>query len=310
MIPGAHITIGIPCYNEAVTVGEVVRSFQHICPGARVLVLDNASTDETARLARDAGAEVVAVPRRGKGHAVRALFSLATTEFLVMVDGDLTYPAAELPLLLAAAESEPTADMVVGTRSGPPDAFVASHQWANRLLAGVIGRVFGSEVGDLFSGYRVFRRRFYRNVPLIAEQFQVEPELCLQALDKGFHQVHVPVRFQARPAGSHSKLRTWQHGAQVLTTLLRTIKDFHPLAFFTSLAAALALLSLAAGAAPVWDYVQHRYVYRVPLAILATGLGVLSVLALVCGLILDTIARQHRETFLLRLRQAVPSART
>jgi glycosyltransferase involved in cell wall biosynthesis len=296
------LTIGIPCYNEALTIGKVVRDFRAVFSHARVLVIDNASTDETARIAREAGAEVVSVPRKGKGNAVQMLFREARSDWLILVDGDDTYPAEEALKLVAMMEAK-DCDTVIGRRvSADPAAFKTLHTWANDFLAGTIQTVFGSPCDDLFSGYRLFTRRFYRNVPLLSTGFEVETELALQTIDKGFVQEAVDIHFRSRPAGSFSKLNTVQDGLRVLRVILWVVKDFRPLLFFGAVSLLLALLSLGAGFFPILDYVREQWVNHVPLAILAVGLAVLSALSLTCGVVLDTIVRYNREQFLIRLR--------
>jgi len=270
-------------------------------PAARILVIDNGSDDDTAARARDAGAEVVCESRRGKGWAVQRMFRECRSEWLLMVDGDDTYPAVGADALIAAAGG---ADVVVGDRrSEDPHAFKGTHTLANRFLAWVVRRLFGSACGDLFSGMRLFHRRFFEHVPLLATGFEVETELSLQAIDKRYLVRNVPVPYRPRPAGSLSKLRTFHDGWRVLRILLMIVKDLRPLMFFSFVSAILASGSLVAGIAPIIDFVRYQYVYRVPLAILATGLALLASLALACGLVLDTLVRQRREDFLIRLRR-------
>jgi glycosyltransferase involved in cell wall biosynthesis len=296
------LTIGVPCYNEALTIGKVVRDFRAVFPQARVLVIDNASTDDTARLAREAGADVISQPRKGKGNAVQLLFREADTDWLIMVDGDDTYPAEEGPKLIATIEAE-GGDTVVGRRvSDDPNAFKTLHTWANDLLTGTIQLVFRSPCDDLFSGYRLFTKAFYRNIPLLSTGFEVETEIALQTIDKGFVQRAVDVHFRSRPEGSFSKLNTVHDGLRVLRVILWVVKDFRPLFFFALVSLFFAALSLIAGAFPIIDYILYQWVFRVPLAILAAGLAVLSALSLTCGVVLDTIVRHSRERFLIRLR--------
>jgi len=296
------LTIGVPCFNEALTIGKVVRDFRAVFPEARVLVIDNASTDETAQLAREAGADVVSAPRKGKGNAVQTLFREADTDWLIMVDGDDTYPAEEAPKLIATLEDR-GGDTVIGRRvSNDPAAFKTLHTWANDLLAGTIETVFRSPCDDLFSGYRLFTKRFYRNIPLLASGFEIETEIALQTIDKGFVQHAVDVHFRSRPEGSFSKLNTVQDGFRVLRVIMWVFKDFRPLLFFSAVSLGIALLSIGVGAFPIIDYLRYQWVYRVPLAILAAGLAVLSALSLTCGVILDTIVRYNRQQFLLRMR--------
>jgi glycosyltransferase involved in cell wall biosynthesis len=296
------LTIGVPCYNEALTIGKVVRDFRKVFPEARVLVIDNASTDDTAQIAREAGADVVNAPRKGKGNAVQTLFREADTDWLIMVDGDDTYPAEEAPKLIATLE-ERGGDTVVGCRvSDDPAAFKTLHTWANDLLAATIEKVFRSPCDDLFSGYRLFTKRFYRNIPLLSSGFEVETEIALQTIDKGFVQRGVDVCFRSRPEGSFSKLNTVQDGLRVLRVIMWVFKDFRPLLFFATISFCLALLSLLAGAFPIIDYLRDQWVYRVPLAVLAAGLAVISALSLTCGVVLDTIVRYNRQQFFIRMR--------
>jgi len=296
------LTIGIPCYNESITVGKVITDFRAVFPAARLLVIDNASTDGTADIARAHGAEVVSEPRKGKGYAVQRLFNLTESDYLIMVDGDDTYPAEEALKLIDAVERE-GGDTVVGRRtSSETAAFKTAHTWANLALCGLIETIFSARCGDLFSGYRLFTRAFYRNVPMLAKGFEVETELAIQTIDKGFVQRDVNIFFRSRPEGSFSKLNTFSDGFRVIRVIITVVKDFKPMLFFTQIALVFFVCSLLAGAFPITDYLRFRYVYHVPLAILATGLDMLAALALVCGFILDTIVRYDREQFFLRMR--------
>jgi glycosyltransferase involved in cell wall biosynthesis len=297
-----ELTIGIPCYNEAATIGKVVADFAAVFPGARVLIIDNASTDGTGRIAHAGGADVIVEPRQGKGYAVQRLFQETNSPYLLMVDGDDTYPAEEGRKLLAAMREQP-ADTVVGCRISPHGvAFKSAHRWANAFLSRLIYALFGFWCGDLFSGYRLFTRRFYRNVPLIASGFEIEAELVMQTIDKQFIQRNVDVQYRSRPPASHSKLKTLPDGTRVIWTLLMIVKDCKPLPFFCLLTLGFFALCLLAGYFPIRDYVAYHYVFRVPLAILAMGFGVLASLSLCCGLVLDTIVRLRKEEFLLRMR--------
>jgi glycosyltransferase involved in cell wall biosynthesis len=296
------LTIGIPCYNESITVGKVITDFRAVFPQARILVVDNASTDNTSDIARAHGAEVVSEPRKGKGYAVQRLFTLTESDYLIMVDGDDTYPAEEALKLIATIERE-GGDTVVGRRTSDQQAaFKPAHTWANLALARFIETIFQAHCGDLFSGYRLFTRAFYRNIPMLAKGFEVETELAIQTIDKGFVQRDVDIVFRSRPEGSFSKLNTFTDGFRVLHVIVTVVKDFKPMLFFSQIALIFFFFSIIAGTPPILDYLRIRYVTHVPLAILATGLDVLAALALVCGFVLDTIVRYDREQFFLRMR--------
>jgi glycosyltransferase involved in cell wall biosynthesis len=296
------LTIGIPCYNESQTVGKVVDDFRAVFPQARILVVDNASTDNTAEVARAHGAEVVAETRKGKGYAVQRLFTLTDSDYLIMVDGDDTYPAEEALKLIDTVERL-GGDTVVGRRtSSEQAAFKTTHTWANLALARLIEGIFQARCGDLFSGYRLFTRAFYRNIPMLSKGFEVETELAIQTIDKAFIQRDVDISFRSRPEGSFSKLNTVTDGLRVVRVIITVVKDFKPMLFFSQIALIFLFLSIIAGTFPVLDYLRIRYVMHVPLAILATGLDMLAALALVCGFVLDTIVRYEREQFFLRMR--------
>ena len=302
------IAILVPCHNEETTVARVVEGFRAAVPGAAVHVFDNASTDATARAAAGAGAEVTFSPIPGKGNVVRHMFDIIDADWYVMVDGDATYPPEAAAGLLALAR-ERRMDMVVGRRVTPAGELRATyrplHQFGNSLVSGLIRKSFGSPIRDVFSGYRVFSRAFVKTVPLHAKGFQIEVEMTLQALSKGYAVAEVEVSYGARPAGSVSKLSTYRDGLLVLASFVVICRDYRPALFFGSLAVLLGLLSLAAGLAPILDYVFYQWVFHVPLAILATGLAVLAALSLCIGLILQTQLVYHNEMHRL-VRQRLP----
>jgi glycosyltransferase involved in cell wall biosynthesis len=300
---GTHppsVAILVPCLNEASTVGRVVGAFRRVLPDAVVYVFDNNSTDATADVARAHGAQVVLSSRRGKGNVVRHMFEVVEADVFVMVDGDDTYPAEVAPELIRSLQTT-GADMVVGTRmqSHASGAFRLFHTSGNRLLAWLISHLFRIRVTDILSGYRVFSRDFVKTVPLISEGFEVETELTLQAAAKGFAIVERPIDYGARPPGSVSKLNTFADGVLILRSLAKIFKDYKPQVFFTTLAALFAVCSLLAGVPPILDYYRARYVWHVPLAVLAAALAVLSMLSLGIGLVLDTVNRYHVEAFAL-----------
>jgi glycosyltransferase involved in cell wall biosynthesis len=304
--PYADVAVVVPCYNEQLTVAKVVADFTQALPGAQILVYDNNSSDETALRASQAGAIVRHAPREGKGNVVRQMFEEVDARIYVMVDGDDTYPAEAAPELIAELHKT-GADMVVGIRmlSFASGSFRRFHQFGNHLVASLISRLFSAKVTDVLSGYRVFSRAFVKTVPLMSAGFEIETEMTLQALAKRFVIKELPIAYGRRPEGSRSKLDTWSDGFLVLKSIAMIFKDYKPLLFFSCLSGLLLVITLIAGLAPVLDYVRERYVLHLPLAILATGMGILSALSLTIGLILHTISRYHNENFelLRRLRR-------
>jgi glycosyltransferase involved in cell wall biosynthesis len=299
-----RIAVLIPCYNEELTVSRVVADFRVALPDARIVVFDNNSTDRTSELARAQGAEVIPSPRQGKGNVVRHMFNVIDADIYVMVDGDSTYPAEAAPGLVRCL-LESGADMVVATRMSEfgSGAFRRFHTLGNRLLARLISALFNITVTDVLSGYRVFSREFVKTVPLMAEGFDIETELTLQAAAKRFSIQEQPIVYRARPPGSASKLSTVSDGILILRALFVIFKDHKPQVFFSLLAVLLALSSFIAGLPPILDYYRARYVFHVPLAIFAAALGILSMLVFGIGLVLGTLNRYHNESFVLWRRQ-------
>jgi len=261
-----------------------------------VVVVDNASTDATAELARQAGARVLREPRAGKGFALLTGFREAKgADYFVMVDGDDTYPAEDAAKLLAAAREG--ADMVVGTRlvGAEAGAFRAGHSLGNRLFNLLVRLLFGIRTRDLFSGYRVLSRRFLETTPLIARGFEVEAELSLQAVVQGYCTAEVPIRYRARPEESPSKLQTYRDGYRILLAILVFFRDYRPLSFFGLLALFLLVLSLAGGAVVLGEFLSTGLVPRLPLAVLSAALFILSALSMTCGVVLSSINRRSAE---------------
>lgn len=293
---GAGVAVVIPCYNEEAAITQVVADFRAALPKARIVVVDNHSADRTAELAREAGAEVLVENRRGKGFALlRGFRAVREAEWVVMVDGDCTYPAEDAPKLVAAARAG--ADMVVGTRLQVYEdgAYPVGHTFGNWLFIFLVRLLFGAKLRDLFSGYRVLSRRFLDHTPLISRGFEVETELSILALTSGFQVAELPVHYRQRPENSASKLRTVRDGSRILFALISFFRDYRPLTFFGLLALGFAGGSLASGGLVVSQYLHTGQVLRVPLAILSVGLGMLCFMSLIGGLVLSSISRRADE---------------
>ena len=294
----SRVAVVIPCHDEELTVAKVVADFRAALPEARILVVDNASGDHTSDVALQAGAEVVREPRAGKGFALLTGFRKARADgadYLVMVDGDDTYPAEDVGKLLAKAEAG--AEMVIGTRLTDYEqgAFRAGHSFGNWLFIFLVRLLFGVKTKDLFSGYRVISRRFLEATPLIAQGFEVEAELSLQAVVKRFPVAEVPVRYRARPRENPSKLHTYRDGYRILLAILTFFRDYKPMTFFGLLALFFLGLSLAGGVVVVAEFLRTGLVPRLPLAVLSAALFLLAALSFACGVLLSTINRRSAE---------------
>jgi glycosyltransferase involved in cell wall biosynthesis len=290
-----RVAVLIPCYNEAVAIPQVVRDFRGVLPHARIYVYDNNSSDGTASVARQAGAIVRHEPWQGKGNVVRRMFSDVEADLYVLVDGDGTYHAASAPRLIEALLDQQL-DMVVGARvEQEMAAYRPGHRLGNRLLTGLVAKVFGRNIRDMLSGYRVFSRRFVKSFPAMSSGFEIETELSVHALELRMKIAELDTPYGARPEGSHSKLSTVRDGWRILKLVSHLVKEERPADFFGMVSVALVLLSLALGVPLIMEFAQTGLVPRIPTAILATGIMVLAALMLSCGIILETVTTARRE---------------
>jgi len=293
---GGKTAILIPCHNEAATIGKVIDDFRAALPQAEIYVFDNCCTDKTAEIARRHGAKVLKEPRKGKGYVVESMFSVVDADYYVMVDGDDTYPAEKVNELLAPLMAG-EADMTVAARLAQFDdqSFRPLHVAGNNLVRGLINKIFDANLTDILSGYRAFNRKVVQRIPVVSAGFEVETELTIQMLYYRLRIVEVQVPYRGRPEGSYSKLRTFRDGFRVLWKVFSLFRAFKPLTFFGSIGLFLFACGLGAGSLPIYDYLVHRWVYHVPLAILATGLMLLSAGSIFLGVLLHAVNWRFKE---------------
>ena len=292
---GASVAVLLPCYNEAAAIARTVADFQAALPGATIYVYDNNSSDGTAEAAAVAGAVVRTERMQGKGHVVRRMFADIEADIYVMADGDATYDAAAAPRLVRRLIEE-RLDMVVGARRAEMDAaYRSGHRWGNRLLTGILARLFGRSFNDILSGYRVFSRRFVKSFPVLSQGFEIETEISVHALELRMPVAEEVTEYAARPEGSESKLSTWRDGWRILRTMATLFRIERPVLFFGGIGAALALAAIVLAIPLAVTYAETGLVPRFPTAILSTGLILLASLSFFTGLILDTVVRGRLE---------------
>jgi hypothetical protein len=293
--PLPRVAVVLPCHNEAAAIARVVREFKAALPEARVIVFDNASSDDTSKVAAEAGAEVFFEPRPGKGNVVRRIFADIDADIFLMADGDGTYDAASAPRLVAAV-AEDNVDMAVGARAEIFDeAHRRGHAIGNFLFNRLYVALFGAGFADIFSGYRAFSRRFVKSFPALSSGFEIETELSVHASQLRLPTAEIVLPYGKREEGSASKLRTIRDGARILRTFALLLKETRPALFFGSLAAVTMLVAIALAAPVFATYAETGLVPRLPTVVLCTGLTLCAALMGVCGLILDSLARARVE---------------
>ena len=290
-----RIAVLLPCYNEEAAIAQTVAGFRAALPTATIYVYDNNSKDRTIEVARAAGAIVRSERMQGKGNVVRRMFADVDADIYVMADGDATYDAEAAPQLVRRLIDEQL-DMVVGSRVTQHDAaYRRGHVMGNRLLTGMLAKLFGRSFTDILSGYRVFSRRFVKSFPVLSGGFEIETEISVHALELRMPVGEVETRYFARPEGSASKLSTYSDGFRILNTIVTLYRIERPLLFFGAIGGLLALLALVLGIPLAITYYHTHLVPRLPTAIMATGLIILAALNVFAGLILDTVVRGRRE---------------
>jgi len=308
--PALRIAAVIPCYNEALAIAQVVDEFRAALPEAEIHVFDNASSDDTAAVARGAGAHVTHVALRGKGNVARRMFADVEADIYVMVDGDATYDLGGLRRLVDTLV-EGNLDMVVGSRTDDghdAQTYRAGHRFGNRLLTGAVAALFGGRLTDMLSGLRVFSRRYAKSFPAVSEGFEIETELTVHALELRMPFAELPVRYRSRLEGSHSKLSTYRDGWRILRTICKLFVSERPLLFFSIIATVLALGSILGAIPLALTYLETGLVPRFPTAVLLTGTMLTAMLAFVCGIVLHTVTMGRQEAKRLRY-LAIPGVR-
>lgn len=298
------IAVLIPCYNEELTIEKVIKDFKRELPDADIYVYNNNSKDKTEEIARKNGAIVVNEYKQGKGNVVRSQFRDIDADIYVMVDGDDTYPAEFIHKLIEPVKNG-QADMAIGDRLSngtyQKENKRPFHEFGNNLVKKAINILFDTDLKDIMTGYRVFNKRFVKNMPVLSPKFEIETEMSLYALDKKYIIKEIPIEYRDRPEGSSSKLNTVSDGIKVVKTIARMFKDYRPFKFFGIIALIFFALGLLVGIPVLVEFFKTTYITKVPSAILATGCMSLASVAFQCGIVLDTITRQHREDYEINL---------
>lgn len=298
------IAVLIPCYNEEVTIHKVVSDFKREPPEADIYVYDNNSSDDTSKLAKDAGAIVRFEPRQGKGNVVRQMFRDIDADCYLMVDGDDTYPA-ESARELCEPILNGEADMTVGDRLSngtyAEENKRAFHGFGNDLVRAMIKWIYGYSFDDVMTGYRAFSRPFVKTFPVMSEGFQIETEISIHAVDRRWRIKDVPIIYRDRPEGSISKLNTIGDGMKVMIAIASLFKNYRPLKFFSLAALVLAVIGLLLGIPVIVEFFETGLVPRLPTALLATAFMFLCGLSFATGLVLDNLAKTERKQWELEV---------
>lgn len=294
------IAVLLPCYNEEVTIGKVVRDFKDSLPDATIYVYDNNSTDRTAEIAAAEGAIVRKEPRQGKGNVIRAMFEDIDADVYVMADGDDTYPADAAPAMVAKVLEG--YDMVIGDRLSSTyfqENKRPFHNFGNRLVRGSINGLFNAHVTDIMTGYRAFNFTFVKTYPVLSRGFEVETEMTIHSLNNNLRLYEMPIQYRDRPEGSVSKLDTVGDGIKVMSTIFRMIREYKPLPFFGGLGLIIGIVGIVLCGTVTFEFAKTGVVTHFPTLIGAVMLVIAGLLLIIAGIILDVMAKNDRKTFVI-----------
>lgn len=235
VVPAKNESAGLPALMSELT--EVLKS----CEGLdhEILLIDDGSTDDTAAIARSAGARVISHPESlGNGAAVKRGIREARQDWILLLDGDGQHPPSAIPEMLRMAGSY---DMVVGSRGGSGGSL--HRNLANRIYNGLASYVTSRKIPDLTSGYRMIRADVVKGFCyLLPNTFSYPTTITLAMLRVGYAVGFVGIDVRPRQGKSH--IRVLHDGSRFLLIIMRIATFFAPLRVFMPLAAGLFLLGL------------------------------------------------------------------
>jgi len=304
---GGKILVVIPAFNEELTIGEVIKDFNHYLPEAYICAIDNNSTDNTKNVIlktfeglgiNEKKGVYIKEYKKGKANAVKKAIYNIEADIYVMIDADSTYDVSIIKSLISPVING-EADMVVADRHSDGSYTSVNkrrfHNFGNNLTKKLINFLYRSNLKDILSGYRVFNRDFIDNYPILSKGFELETEITLYALENGYAIKEIASKYVERPENSVSKLNTVKDGYKVLRKIFTILKDYKPLFFFGSLSLVFFGVCLVLGIPIIIEYIKTGYVNRFPTAFLSMGLGILAFIFLTVALILNTFVNFDRK---------------
>ena len=308
MYRGNRIAVGIPCFNEEVTISKVIEDIHNNFPSAFIVVYDNNSTDSTWKVAsealKDKYGEIGFVNNQGKGNVVLRFFSDVEADIYVLIDGDSTYDSSSIKKMIDKVLDDHL-DMLVGRRievqSDPNNqTYRKGHRFGNLFLTNSVALIFDQKSDkrnfrDMLSGFRVLSRRYAKSFLTLSSGFEIETQLNVHALQQKMPCGEIETPYFPRPKGSISKLSTYEDGLKILYTIFKLYSTEKPLLFYTVISIALALLSIIIAVPILRDFIETGLVPRLPTALLATGMMLSAIISFFSGLLLQNVTKSRNE---------------
>jgi glycosyltransferase involved in cell wall biosynthesis len=290
-----EIAVLIPCYNEELSIQQVILDFQKFLPEAKIYVYDNNSTDKTAEIAKKTGAIVRAESRQGKGHVVYRMFGDVEADYYLMVDGDGTYDISMAPQMINILINE-RCDLVNGKRiESDIDNYRQGHRFGNWMLTGLVASIFSAQFSDMLSGYKAFSKKFIKSFPSLSKGFEIETQITIHALEMNMPVREINTKYANRLEGSESKLSTYKDGFKILYAILLLVIREKPFIFFGLISASLSATMLLLFIPIFISFQETGLVPKFPTLILIGALGTASLICIVTGLITESLTMARKE---------------
>ena len=286
-----EVCILIPTLNEDLTIGEIVREFRELGYD-HILVIDGKSTDNTVKIAREAGATVRTQSGKGKGNAIIEAFEVIEQPYILMLDGDGTYAPKDAekmitPLFLGF-------DQVIGDRlaNAEEGSFSRLNLFGNQMLNLLFKIAHSRDLHDILSGYRAYTHRAIQQMNLKEKGFEIETEISVEAVRNGQNIMVVPIKYSRRP-GTRTKLSPFHDGIRIVSTIYRLARMNNPMFYFGMIGVLTSFLGVLTGIYVLLEWLHH--IDHIPLTILTVLLIVVGIEIFMFGMISDMLLVFHRE---------------
>ena len=276
-----RVLLGIPAYNEELSIGSVIHKSKKVDVVDDILVVDDGSTDETSEIAKELGVKVIRHRKNaGKGAAIKTIFNYARKndyDFMVLIDGDGQHNPYEIPQVLSPTLN-PGADLVVGARWGDLTEMPFYRKIGKNILDYLTPG--GKEAKDTQSGFRAFNRKAIEELEITQNDFTVESEMITDAVDKGMKVTSSRISCRYDDVGNSSTKGPIAHGLGVLNKIIGLTIQRRPLIYLGVPGLMFYIAGLITGIMVIQTATSHQ--------VLSVGWGLLTIVFIIIGSIFVT----------------------